>query len=440
MVSFPRNPSEVLNALISDLKFYLPALKKAAKQNSVVAITTAIGLRVYDLYTILAGFVDQLFPDTAKDIRIIERWGALQNVFQIQASQAVGFITLSGTVGTTIPIGTTLSTQTAVQYETLNPVTISSTSYLISSFVKVGSEAFITTTDTSGLASGTTVAITGFSDPLWNGPALTITVLSSTQFKYTLPAAATASPTLLPNSFAVSIQASVEVISIESGSENNQISGTTLTLDTPIVGVGNTGFVGFSGIIGGSELEDFEVFRQRILQRWQSVFTTTNEDALVAKAKEVDGLIRVFVLGQTPQPGAVTMYLMFDNRANPIPTAADILAVKNKVLEIKDVYVSPLNIIVLAPTPVPVNIVVQGLSPNTASMKAAITGELQDLFKNNTSLSQNVPVSLIQAAVLQATDPETQLSPTGATIVTAPATTVVVPTNSIATYGGVSFI
>jgi uncharacterized phage protein gp47/JayE len=78
-------------------------------------------------------------------------------------------------------------------------------------------------------------------------------------------------------------------------------------------------------------------------------------------------------------PGTVRVFpLMFDLYANGIPQAADVQRVQDYIETVRP---SGAKVTVAAAIAVPVNIIITGLSPNTAAVQDAIVAELTDMFR-----------------------------------------------------------
>ena len=89
--------------------------------------------------------------------------------------------------------------------------------------------------------------------------------------------------------------ASVPIQSDEFGEDQNLSSGSVLTLQSPIAGVDNTLFVDFGEIGGGTDQELDPSLRSRMLDRIQNPVAHFNASDIIAQAKTVAGVTRVFV-------------------------------------------------------------------------------------------------------------------------------------------------
>jgi len=168
----------------------------------------------------------------------------------------------------------------------------------------------------------------------------------------------------------------IYVRAVESGELGNTDSGASLTLINPIVGV-DSAIVSVDGLIGGAEAESDDSFRQRILYFKQNPSHGGSPYEYVEWCQTKTGVTRVFVQRATPAAGSVTIYFMMDGIGDGIPVAADVDELSG-ILE--QLAPSDANVIVLAPTPQPIDISITGLVPDTADIRNALVDELKALF------------------------------------------------------------
>ena len=194
----------------------------------------------------------------------------------------------------------------------------------------------------------------------------------------------------------------------------------------------------FDAIGGGSDQETESELRARMLDRIQNPVAHFNVAAITEKAKEVSGVTRVFVQEITPALGQVTIYFMRDNDVNPIPVGADVANVKSKILEIKPANTDDDDVIVNAPTGVPVDFTLSALAPNTTTMQTAISANLRQFFDSRTSVGVNIDEDAYRAAIFNTVD-----TVTGDTVQTfalsTPAGDVVIAAGEIGILGTVTY-
>lgn len=92
-------------------------------------------------------------------------------------------------------------------------------------------------------------------------------------------------------------------------------------------------------------------------------------------------------------PGQVRVFFVRDNDGSGsaiLPSAGEVLAVLNKILEIKPAQVVQENVIVNAPTANTVDFTFTALSPNTTAMQTAITASLESFFASGTNVAEDL--------------------------------------------------
>lgn len=478
-IQFPRNRKEVVDRAKADMQSQLPTTNPFLKNSYLGALITSCAGRVYEFYLQMKNALLMMFPDTATGA-YLERWGSYVNVNRNAATQSTGYITFTGTPASGIPSGTTLSDSEGNTYTTTSAGTITYTPFSVASLTRSGDVATVVVTGTHNFATGQEVAITGATPSAYNGSNWVITVVDDTTFNFTITGSPStpASGTIIAYAYV----ASVPVRSSVYGSGANLVSGTELTLNTPIAGVDNIALVGIDGITGGTDVESDTNYRERVLYRYQNPIALFNESAIKIKAFEVPGVTRVWVRqagytynyttavasltssglvatvtttgqhqlesgqtitmsGATPTgynitarilvlssttfaynipttlsspatgtlsyapgvpAGQVLITFMRDDDSSGVPDAGEVTTVKNKILEIKPAHVYDDDVIVFAPTPVTVNFTFTALSPNTDTMKAAITAALTEMFKTQTEPQVNLPAAAYTAAIWQA--------------------------------------
>lgn len=290
-LTLPSSRKELKQKSQTDVQNVLPESNPFLPNSYLDAIITANAGRVYDFYIQLQQVIKELFPDTADGV-FLERWGSYVGVLRRPATQSTGRVTATGTSGSTIPIGTQLTTTDAKLYQTLQTASVADQTLVLLQLTRSAQTAIAETSSEHLLTSGQTVTITGATDNAYNG-TYTITVTSEREFTYTI----TGSPATPATGTiqATSTFASLSIRSIDYGEATNLSANTPLTLLTPIAGVNNTVRVQFSTISGGADQESDEDLRDRILFRYQNPVALFNENAIIVRAREVPGVTRVFV-------------------------------------------------------------------------------------------------------------------------------------------------
>lgn len=381
----------------------------------------------------------QLYPQTATN-EYLEVWCNIFGINRKQAVNAEGYAVFTGVATTTIPSGTAIQKADDTQYETQTLGTISTQSVGISSLTRSGSTATATTSADHNLATGVSVIISGASQSEYNITA-TITVLSNTQFTYTITGTPVSPATGTP--IATFTTAYVPIKAVEYGLAGNSAGGSQLTLTSPIINVDNTCYLPYDGLSLGLDIETDDNLRIRLLERTANFTAPFTISGLPVFIKEkIAGVTRVWVQDATPSAGYVTIYFTRDNDANIIPTASQVNAVKNAIVDV-DTGIKPANtpnnyVIVASPTAVPINITFATLSPNTADMKTAITTTLTDYFKSpSVAVGGDISLNEINALIYSVIDANGN-SPTFT--LSAPAGNTAVSDSQLATLGVITYV
>jgi len=292
-IDLPENQAELVNRSRTDVQGELPKINPSLRNSYIDAIIVAQAGRNFEFYIQLEALILEMFPDTATD-DFLERWGDYVGITRNPATQANGNITASGVSGSVLPISTQLQTAEGTIYLTDASATISSNVISVVSVTRIGSIVTVVTSSNHSLASNLSVVISGAVEIEYNGSHV-ITVTSEDEFTYnieTTPATPASGPILVAFD-----TASIAVTSQDFGQAVNADSGAGLDLTNPISGVDSTAYVQYGAIGGGTDLENDEDLRDRILERWRNPVALFNEAAISIQAKLVSGVTRVFIEG-----------------------------------------------------------------------------------------------------------------------------------------------
>lgn len=432
-INFPETPKEIDQRARTDVQRELPESNPFLKNSFLGALITGFSLRVFDFYTQLQELIKELFVQTATG-DFLAMFGAWFGVTRNPSTQATGNVVATGTATSVIPLGAVLQSTDGKQYDTQLAATISTNVLAVTSLTRSGSTVTATTTSPHGLASLVNTTIADAVETEYNG-TFSITVTGLNTFTYQIATTPTTPAT--GTITATATTASVPVKSIDFGQAVNQLAGAALTLLSPISGVDSEARVDFSELSGGTDTESDTDFRARVISRVQNPVALFNVNAIVNQAKLVAGVTRVFVFEITPAVGQVTIYFVRDNDANIIPSAGEVTTTKNKILEIKPAHTSDDDVIVAAPTAVPVAFTFTALSPNTSTMQTAITASLADLIAN-TGVGDDLLEDAYRSAIFKTIDRETGDIVVSFTLST-PTVDVTIAAGEIATLGTVTF-
>ncbi len=104
----------------------------------------------------------------------------------------------------------------------------------------------------------------------------------------------------------------IKVIAENVGTKYNQPKSKKLYFVKPIAGLDNE-LITKSGIENGANLEDLEIFRERVLERFAGKFVAGHKDHFEAWTKEFPGITRAWVDRTTPAAGFVTINAVMDD-------------------------------------------------------------------------------------------------------------------------------
>lgn len=248
--------------------------------------------RQFEFYLQLEALLQEMFPDTATE-DFIERWGIYFDVRRNAATRARGNIIIGGTPGSSIPIATQFQSLNGNSYTADASIIISANTIGIVSVTRSGTIVTVITSSNHNLAPNISVTIAGAIETEYNGVFIVTTTADATTFTYEI---STAPSTPATGTISVSYNtAKIAVTSEDFGQDVNADVGTALTLTTPISGVNSTGYVRFDTIGGGTDIENDEDYRNRVLERIRNRNALFNVAQIIAQAKLVSGVTRVFV-------------------------------------------------------------------------------------------------------------------------------------------------
>ncbi|WP_126456739.1 baseplate J/gp47 family protein [Sulfuriflexus mobilis] len=224
--------------------------------------------------------------------------------------------------------------------------------------------------------------------------------------------------------------ATVAVTASESGTEGNTAAGSKLNLVETADGVNSAATVDVDGLTGGTDIENGDSLRARVIARKQQAPHGGASFDYVTWVLEVPGVTRAWVYPQELGLGTVTVrFMMDDTYADGIPLAADVTAVQDYVDAVRPVTA---GLTVVAPVAVPLNFNITGLSPNTAAVKLAIEAELKDLVAREAVPGGTILLSHVREAISIASGEADH-------VLVSPAVDVTHTTGQIATFGVITW-
>ena len=172
---------------------------------------------------------------------------------------------------------------------------------------------------------------------------------------------------------------SAQVQAEEAGSAGNLPAGSVLTLLSPVPGVQATLTVGAAGIAGGENAEKRQGLMVRVQDRMRNPPKGGSLKDYETWAVEAHpSITRAWATEHDQGSGSVTVRLVCDNEATPIPSA--------QVLEAAEAYIGKRrpagrrSVYVLPPVAEPINYDIR-LNPDSSAIRAAVEAELRDLHR-----------------------------------------------------------
>ncbi len=188
--------------------------------------------------------------------------------------------------------------------------------------------------------------------------------------------------------------AAAEVQALEAGEAGNADAGLSLTIISPIAGVSSSVVVAVGGITNGSDTEDDDSLRARMLARIQQPPHGGNKADYKQWALEVPGVTRAWVYPLHLGAGTVGITFVRDDDVSMIPDSTEVEAVQDYIDERRPVTAYA---VVFAPTAVPLDFEIQGTF--SAAVKAAIQAELEDFIKRESEPGGTLYLSRINEAI-----------------------------------------
>lgn len=105
--------------------------------------------------------------------------------------------------------------------------------------------------------------------------------------------------------------------------------------------------------------------------------------------------------------GQVSTFFMRDNDPDPIPTASEVQAVKDAIDAILPANTATEDNFVSAPVPVTVDYTFLSVTPDTSTMRTALSANLQQFHDEQTSVGVDVDEDAYRAAIKNTVDPDT---------------------------------
>lgn len=239
----------------------------------------------------------------------------------------------------------------------------------------------------------------------WDGAASGITVDAGVTIQrddlvsYTTTAAASTSGGVLR----------VPVICDDTGTAGNTDDGITMRLTSPVEGLASSGVA--DTLEGGTDEEDLETWRGRIIERWYYTPQSGADQDYITWAKDVSGITRAWTYRHWMGTGTVGVMVASSDLVNPVPD--------DTVVAAAQAYIEPLapvagaDVYVFAPAPKTVDFHIR-LNPDTDEVRYAVMAEIRAMMLRDGVPEGTLKLSRISEAISIATGEysHTLVSPT----------------------------
>lgn len=231
----------------------------------------------------------------------------------------------------------------------------------------------------------------------------------------------------------------VDITAVTAGANSNEAAGAILTFITPIPTVDTSAIVDGDALIGGTDEEEDEDYRSRILIRKRFAPHSGNEQDYINWAKEVSGVTRAWVYPQYQGRGTLAVYFMRDDDVDPFPDATAVAVVRAYIISHTDsrgvVVGAPVTaepgLFVIAPVAKVIDLSIS-IFPNTADVQTQVEAELEDLFFREGGPAKTIRLSQVDEAISLAEDEEYHN-------LTVPASDIVMVFNEVAVLGTITW-
>jgi len=188
------------------------------------------------------------------------------------------------------------------------------------------------------------------------------------------------------------------VVCSVAGTVGNIDDNSVLTLNSPVSGLPSTAAA--DSFEGGAEIEDLDVWRARVIERWYYTPQGGADSDYVICAKEVAGITRAWTYRHWSGTGTVGVMVANSDLVNPIPAESIVTAAKEHIAPLAPVAGAMLT--VFAPTVHVVDMSIR-ITPDTATTRFAVIAELRAMFQRDGVPAGELDISRINEAISIAT-------------------------------------
>ena len=197
--------------------------------------------------------------------------------------------------------------------------------------------------------------------------------------------------------------ATVAVTAVEASAAGTTLNGVSVTLTSPIAGIDSIAAVDASGLTGGTDIEDIEDYRVRVIARWKKPTQGGNKDDYITWSKEVAGVTRAWSYPLENGDGTVVgRFMMDDAYADGIPQAGDVATVQDYIDTKRP---ATANVTVAAPVAKAIDHTLS-VTPDTPQIRLDIEAEIKDLYRRRAEPGGGIYLIQINEAISIAEDEE----------------------------------
>lgn len=428
-ITTAKEDRDLINSLIIEK---LPNLNPKVKNSLISTLAISNQLAYSDAKLLVEDVSKQFFPQTARD-EFLDYRGELEGVQRLPESKSSGFINVTGTLGTSIPLATEFASNTDVLYKSTSLATIQNYSYNILSSYIISNLLTISTDQEHNFSNGLQVTISGFDQSAYNG-TFDIEVTSPLQFTIQV-SANQGTPT--GTATAQSDFAIVPVESIEKGIDTNLSNNETLELSSAISGADNECFPTYQGLSGGADQEKDDPYRARISAA-VGVRATFDKKQIEQVVRSVNPSIDKVLVKSVDDVNdeQARVYFSVKGGGSPIPSPTLVQEVQDAIDEITPITVAAGSVIVLALEPVATNFIFSSIAPNTSTMLQAIKSQLSAWVSDSVIPEDPIEEDTYRGIIARTIDLETGVALSSFNLVT-PSGTIQVDEGQIFTIGSV---
>lgn len=165
----------------------------------------------------------------------------------------------------------------------------------------------------------------------WDGISGTPTLPAGTQIQRDDQATYTTTETVKATGGLLRVPVTADV----AGAAGNTDDGTALRLGTPVSGIPSTGYA--DTLTGGVDVEDREIWRARVLERYYWIPQGGADPDYVIWAKEISGITRAWTFRHWQGKGTVGVMVATSDPEHPAPGDDVVQAVRNHILPLAPV-------------------------------------------------------------------------------------------------------